>query len=93
MSIAQDALQILCSIGRRAWINQPSTAQRLHRFHGRTGVLICDGRGQQVFHFLPRDSADMAVAVDVDRLEISLGWPVRPAQYSCTETREEKSDA
>jgi hypothetical protein len=59
----------------RAWINQPSTLQPLHKLHGTRCIVV-----EQYF-----DSVRVCftngdiVAMDVPTLCLSKGWPIPPA--------------
>jgi hypothetical protein len=71
MTYEEVCVDIVESIGYPAWINQPSTSQRLHRFHGRRGIVIPNRRDELEFYFVPRDTVDRAVSVLVSDSEIS----------------------
>lgn len=68
------ATKILDRIGYRAWINHPSTAQRLHRFHGQNGWVVTNEMGGAVFHFASVPTVTSAIEIAVNESEISRGW-------------------
>ncbi len=71
--------KILDRIGYKAWINHPSTLQRLHRFHGQTGWVIPNEHGESVFHFAVVPTVVSAIEIVVVDSEVSRGWPIATA--------------
>lgn len=55
---------------KRMWINQPSTLQPLHAYHGRNVLAIDDGNGQARMYF----TSGPVVAIRGPWLALSEGW-------------------
>jgi hypothetical protein len=52
---------------KRVWINQPSTLQPLHKYHGTSGLLDV---ATETFYFLYGDVVSMQIPLGV----LSEGW-------------------
>lgn len=72
------AEKILERIAERCWVNQPSKFDQWNRFHGQTGWFIPASHNAEngVFHADPVTENRM-VELDVNKLQISWGWPRR----------------
>lgn len=56
---------------QRMWINQPSTSQPYHEYHGQRVLVDFDDRNSPMVYFLSGDT----LAMQMDRLALSRGWP------------------
>lgn len=59
-------------IVKRVWVNQPSTLQAGHRFHGRLGIAVIDRERDDVRLYY-RSGA--TISSDVCESWLSDGWP------------------
>jgi len=57
--------------GFRCWINQPSTLQPYHQFHGERGIAVLCPDGNYRFYFLCGDTESM----HVDSTALGRPWP------------------
>lgn len=53
----------------RAWINQPSTLQPYHKWHGQK-VLVVENENDVRVYFLDGE----VISMKIDRLALSPGW-------------------
>ena len=60
----------------RQWINQPSTQQPLHKFHGRRVLTVPARPGVANAYFTEGD----IISIEVPTNALSHGWPERKTQ-------------
>lgn len=58
------------NIVKRAWINQPSSAQPLHKLHGTNVLAVYEGYDTWRVYFLNGET----ISMEVSELSISDGW-------------------
>ena len=54
----------------RGWINQPSTLQPAHKYHGKSGIVVDDGEADVLRIFFTEGET---YSMDILRLNVSKG--------------------
>ena len=60
----------LSNFPTRVWVNQPSTHQPCHKWHGTNMLAIADGEHMARAYFL----SGPVIPIQVPVLSLSLGW-------------------